>query len=310
MRRTPILIAAVFAASIARAGPADDGFAALQAEDARVAAVAYRLAIANTELCPAKGPVSGLVLHDALEYGPRDRPAAVAHFGLNGAPAVLAVAPGSPAEAAGVRAGDILLGVQDVGFNTVPPEPGAPASEAGVEGAAARLDQALAAGPAALRFARQGQEFSVEIRAIPGCAYRFQLYPSAQREASSNGRDSLVSTALVRYAARDEDLAVILGHEMAHNILGHPQHPVGSSRSRERAADYLGLYLAARAGYDVSGASAFWRAFGADDWRARWGFLTHPSPTARSRAVAATAAEIERKRQAGLPLEPGTGPGR
>lgn len=309
MRLRLLLIVSLLAASAARAAPIDDEFDALQAEDARVAAVAYRLVTANTDLCTAKTLASGITLHDALEYGPRDRLAAMRHFGLNGAPGVLAVAPGSPAEAAGIRSGDLLLGVGgDTGFNTVPPDADAPASEAGVDGATDLIEKVLSYGRARMSFQRQGREYQVYLTGVPACAYRFQLYPSATREASSNGRASLISTALTRYAARNEDMAVILGHEMAHNILGHPQHPKGSSRSRERQADYLGLYLAARAGYDVSGAADFWKRFGADDWRARVGLFTHPSPTARSRAMAAAAAEITAKRAAGQPLLPGPMP--
>lgn len=310
MRRALILIAAVLAASAARAAPVDDAFAALQTEDARVAAVAYRLSVGSTDLCPAKGPQSGLVLHDALEYGPQDRPAAMRDFGLSGAPGVLAVAPGSPAEAAGIRSGDTLLAVNDTGFNTVPPAADAPASRVGVAAAGELLNRALSAGPAVLELSRNGRAFKALLTAVPGCAYRFQLYPSSARGASSDGQTISVSTALTRYARRDEDLAVILGHEMAHNVLGHVQHPTGSSRERERQADYVGLYLAARAGYDISGASSFWKAFGADDWRARWGFLTHPSPSARSRALAAVAAEIAAKKAAGQPLLPASAPPR
>ncbi len=113
-----------------------------------------------------------------------------------------------------------------------------------------------------------------------------------------------VSTALARYAASDEDLALVIGHEMAHNVLRHSEKRAGRPRSRERAADHAGLYLTARAGYDIGGADAFWRRFGDDNWRARLGVLTHPSPTARSKAIAETAAEIARKRAAGEPLVP------
>lgn len=310
MRRVLLLISVILAASSARAEPVDGALAALQAEEARVAAVAYRLSVANTALCPQRSPQSGLVLHDALEYGPRDRPLVMRDFALGGAPGVLAVAPGSPAEDAGIRPGDILLAVNNTGFNTVPPPPDAPASQAGVAGARDLLDRALSAGPATLSLGRAGKTFQVRLTGAAGCAYRFQLYPSSERMAASDGRTISISTALTRYAERDEDLAVVLGHEMAHSVLGHVERPMGSSRGRERAADYFGLYLTARAGYDISGASAFWRQFGADDWRARMGILTHPSAGQRARALAATAAEIWARQAAGQPLLPSAAPPR
>jgi len=306
MRGLSIFFLFALAAS-AGAEPIDDALAALRAGDARVAAVAWRLTTANTDLCPAKGPQSGLVLHDALGYGPETRAAAVRDFHLIGAPAVLAVVKGSPADAAGLQPDDALLAVNGTNLEAPLPSLSAPAGAAQIETARRVLDTALSQGPATLSVARGGERREVRLSAVAGCAYQVQLLPSSERRGSSDGVRVSVTTALARYAERDEDLAVIIGHEMAHNLLRHQAERTGSSRSRERAADYVGLYLAARAGYDISGASEFWRRFGADDWRARFGILTHPSPTARSRALAAAAAEIARKQATGEPLVPDLG---
>lgn len=305
-----LLIAAALTGAADPAPTMDDALLALRQEDARVAAVAYRLATANTELCPEKGPQSGLLLQDALQYGPEVRPIAMRDFGLGGAPSVEAVAPGSPAQAAGLQPGDMLLSVDDARFYLVPPPEKAPASEAALNAERRLLDAALSRGPATISFLRAGKAMTAKVDPVQGCAYRFELYPSPKREASSDGSTVMVSSALTRYADRDEDLAVILGHEMAHNVLHHVQHPTGTSHSRERAADYVGAYLAARAGYDISGAPDFWRRFGEDNWGADLGFLTHPSPTSRSRALAAVAAEIAAKKAAGQPLAPASAPPR
>ena len=66
----------------------------------------------------------------------------------------------------------------------------------------------------------------------------------------------------------------------------------------------MGLYLTARAGYDVRGAADFWRAFAADFSAADFVQLTHPG--SRSRIAQETAArdEILRKQAAGVALLP------
>jgi hypothetical protein len=278
-------------------------FAALQALEARVAAVAYRLTTANTELCRDRGPQTGLTLHDAQQYSPADRAEAVRFFHLTDAPAVMAVAPDSPAGRAGLRAGDVITAVNGQSLHGPAPIDG-PASYQGVARALSWIEGALRQGPAVLSVPRGGETLSLTLQPARGCAYQVQLVPSPSMTASADGRVVSLTTALARYAARDEDLAVVIGHEMAHNLLQHRLNAAGSSRSRERAADRVGLYLTARAGYDITGASDFWRQFGDDSWRARLGVLTHPSPTARSQAVAATAAEIAARRAAGEPLVP------
>lgn len=299
-------LCAALSACAATAAPVTDAateFTALQALEARVAAVAWRLTSANTELCPDTGPQTGLTLHDARQYAPESRARAVRHFHLTDAPAVLAVAPGSPADRAGLKPGDVITAVNDASLAS--PEPtGGPASYAGVQRSLALIDAALAQGPATLTVPRGGEARRLTLRPVTGCDYEAQLIPSPAMEASSDGRVVSLTTALARYAASDEDLALVIGHEMAHNVLRHRDNRADSSRDRERAADRVGLYLTARAGYDISRAGDFWRRFGDDNWRARLGVLSHPSPTARSRAVTAVAQEIARERAAGQPLVP------
>lgn len=306
-----VILAATATATAAQPDPGvDDGLAALRQQDARVNAIAFRLATANVELCTAKGPQSGLLLQDAHEYGPKVRAAAIHDLGLSGAPSIEAVAPGSPAAQAGLQPGDTLLSINSARFYLSPPKPDAPATNAILDRERDLLDGALAIGPATVEFLRAGKPMRASIAPVPGCAYRFELYPSPKLEASSDGRRVLISSAFTRFADRDDDLAVLLGHEMGHNILDHVAHPTGSARSRERAADYWGAYLAARAGYDVLGAVTLWRRVGEDSWIQNFAVFGHPSPTARSRAMEAVAAEIRAKRAAGQPLVPDSGANR
>jgi beta-barrel assembly-enhancing protease len=132
----------------------------------------------------------------------------------------------------------------------------------------------------------------------------------------------------------------VLGHEMAHNAMRHRDRLAASTRlaraggligsvligavtgvgvdlyslaargtketrlTLEREADYVGMYFAARAGYDVSRAMPFWRRFAADYPAATYTRSSHPGSPERALNIAATADEIASKRSSQLALTP------
>jgi predicted Zn-dependent protease len=122
----------------------------------------------------------------------------------------------------------------------------------------------------------------------------------------------VMTTAMLGYARSEDELAVVLGHELSHSILGHQGlrdeegllaglgiKPNAMWR-REEAADRLGLRLMAAAGYNLDAAIPFWdRYLGQYDWFPQI-FRSHPSRGARERIaqqeIAAIRAEQARMR--------------
>ena len=111
----------------------------------------------------------------------------------------------------------------------------------------------------------------------------------------------------VQIARRCDEAAFVIGHELAHNILRHRAllDKLGRSpenyRQTERAADRLGLWLMANAGYDTSAASAFMQR-----WARRRGPILFPESThdgwkTRQRTIAEvrTAADDNARRLTG-----------
>jgi predicted Zn-dependent protease len=72
----------------------------------------------------------------------------------------------------------------------------------------------------------------------------------------------------------------------------------------EREADYIGLYIAARAGYDPHKAIHYWRRLSVHEPSSINGGLTHPSNPSRFVAMQKTIAEIEAKQRSRLLLLP------
>ena len=73
-----------------------------------------------------------------------------------------------------------------------------------------------------------------------------------------------VTSGMMDYASSDDELAMVLGHEFAHLLLGHGWTLPRWRGAREAEADHLGLYLGARAGYRPAAALAFWRRLAVD----------------------------------------------
>lgn len=285
--------------------------------DERVARVAQRLSDANADLCPTVRLSAGWALHAAGQYSQELRPVAEARFGLEGdLPGVVAVPPDSAAAAAGVRRGDLILAVGD---DTL--EPGAVRGPPAFDGLAAnlrRLDLALSRGPVMLTVRRDGDVRQIELEPRLSCGYDVQLNPSDELNARADGRRLFISTAMAGFTTSDDELAVILGHELAHHVLRHrswdesggsgrranPAAGQPESRNAEQQADRVGLFLAARAGYDPAVAPVYWRRFGASNGWARYPQFRHGSAGARAVALEAVQAEIETLRREGKPILP------
>jgi len=300
------------------AAPAEQRLIALTDLDQRVARVGYRLSAANAELCPAVRNSAGWLLHAASQYSSELRPHAESRFGLDGdLPGLLAVPDGSAADRAGLRRGDLVLSVNGEALTRGVDR--RTAAYEGVEANIRTLDLALAAGPVELGVRREGQDRTVRLTPQRACGYDVQLDPSDELNARADGKRLFITTAMAGFTATDDELALVLGHELAHHVLGHRGWHEAETRGRqtqtvpalsataggtERQADRVGLYLAARAGYDTAVAPAFWRRFGEYNWRVRYPQWNHPSAEARARALKAVQAEISARRASGQPLVP------
>jgi hypothetical protein len=286
----------------------------LRRDDLRVALVGYRLALAGTPSCPERYPLTGLLFHHLAEYEPRDRPLMVARYGLDRGPGVLAVLGGTPAARAGLVAGDVLLAVNGRSLPSgasVAAEPKRDKWRRLADEAEGELEAGLRHGPVDLRVLREGRELSLRLGSIPACLGRVRLARSTQVNAFATGRTVVMTLAMLKFLRSDDELAVVLGHELAHNIFHHPAMrgedgvlaSIGIKPSamwkREETADRFGLRLMAAAGYDLNSAIPFWRRYLRKyDWFPQI-FRSHPSLGARERIAAEEIAAIRRER-AGL----------
>ena len=137
-----------------------------------------------------------------------------------------------------------------------------------------------------------------------------------------------VTYGMLRFVDSDDELAVVMGHEVAHLVKGHiiksiptqiiaillgtiVQQEAGTggeiaaqairapfSREFEREADYFGLLYAHRAGYDIERGIEFWERFAVEipASLSRSYLSTHPSSPERLLRVIKTVKEIKGQR--------------
>lgn len=294
----------------------------LNAVDARVAGVAWRLARANADLCPVTRTRAGWTLQSASQYGAELRPLAEARYGLDGdLPGLLAAPEDSPAAAAGLAPGDLILSV-----NGQPLSRGAGASESydGLQANIALLDEAAARGPVQLRVRRGGVEREVMVRPVSACVYPTQVEVTGVLRSRADGRNIFISDGMVGIAADDDQLAFVLAHELAHAVLEHRTQPDvtgvrgasnwaitlrrGLSLSAEADADRMGLFLLTRAGFDPHAAVEFLTRYEEADRGARYaqinaGGVYEPAPV-RRRALQPVLADITARKAANRALIP------
>lgn len=280
-------------AAIAEPATRDQGaLSELRASDVRVLSVGDRLATANAPFCRSIENSAGLTLHHIGQYP--DAIAARASFGFAGDYAVLALVADGPAAQAGLRTDDAVVSLNGTPLAPPPAELAAidqPAAYRPIAWADARLRAALRAGPVQLGVLRNGAPVEITITGMPACSSRFELRPSTDYGASADGDIVGITSAMLAFMADDDELAAILAHEMAHNLLEHRKRLNAAGVKRglmqqlgrnarltletEIEADRLSIWLMANAGFDPEGAVRFWTRYGKQRGKGIFSAPTH-----------------------------------
>ncbi len=247
----------------------------------------------NAELCAKTRADFGIITHTKKSYPKYLRDAAARRLAAGDTHTVLLVRGGSPADKAGIKRGDIIIG-----------DKGKPVSA---------NDKSLKDADS-LHIRRAGQDMNIALKANTICDYDVVLKMSGAVNAYANGRAIIVTTAMMDFAASDDELALVIGHELAHNTMRHIPKAIWNTlisgfatrttRPFESEADYVGLYYMARAGYKLDGVEDFWRRLGVQHPKSIVRAKTHPVTPARLLAIRMAAEEIKAKRAAGEKMVP------
>lgn len=154
------------------------------------------------------------------------------------------------------------------------------------------LERMLAATPAdaavTLSLRRGGKEYATTMRGVPICGARviYKLNDGLDAYADSESGNLAITSGMIAFNGRDDALAMVIAHELAH-IINRDGKAGGVSQRRdmEDAADMAGAGLVQCAGYDLTAATRFYADYNKHDWL-RWiRDPTHRSMKSRARRV-------------------------
>ncbi len=285
------------------------------------------LLVANADLC---GDVVAADPGVLLWFGGginKEFRAAAESIGLGLRAEVIAVAPDSPAARAGIRIGDEVRRVNGV---NLPLDRTAPQVWQQAMVAAARQ------GEWSIDLLRGDRDVRLQLETQRGCGYPAYVVDGNEVNAFADGKAMYITRGMMRFAQDDQELSLVLSHELAHNLMSHISKKktnaglglvldllaaVGGVNTRgafsnmaasaysqefEAEADYVGVYLLERAGIDTAGAADFWRRMAAEhpaNIRNNHS-ASHPATSRRFIAIEQTVEEIAAKRASGQALKP------
>lgn len=174
------------------------------------------------------------------------------------------------------------------------------------------------------------------------CEYDLVISDKEGINAFADGEKVYFTGAMLQVASDENHLAFVLAHELAHNMMDHParvsRNTMGGSLlgtaldigaaaagvatggafgqlggqatllryspSFELEADYIGLYIVERAGYQIEKAPNFWRAMAKHHPQNIYNSTTHPTNPERFVVMNKTINEIRSKQKLGLSMLP------
>jgi Zn-dependent protease with chaperone function len=270
----------------------------LAAQETHLATIAYRIGTASAGICPHREMMTGMVVHDLTQYDRGVRPAISQAFSLTSGVGVLGLVPDGAAARAGLQIDDEILAVGGRSVEDPSAQQGGSRSSWRMERFQQAMQAALNAGPTELLIRRRGELRTLSLEGQAGCGGRLSLTNSSVQNAWSDGTHVVVTTGLSRMAGSDDEIAFVIAHEMAHNILDHSrraQKPMGifgfglsRARRSETDADRFAVRLMSGGGYRPAGGVAFLQKASRRMW---WSVsLDHPGFGRRIRTVQAAIA--------------------
>ncbi len=301
----------------------------------RLYRIGYPILENGTALCKDKiHPSIGVIAWNSYHFSEEWQDVIKNKYSINDLLQFVYVIPGSPAHVAGLKSKDVPVSINN--WNV-------PIGEDAEKEFYKYLAKVLKDGERISISVQRGQE-QISIDVVPRnvCKYGLLLKRDDIKNAYADGERIVVHSGLMDFFKTDEEAALVISHELAHNAMGHIDAKkqnltmaglaglvidlaaafagvntegqftdiaaragaAAYSAEFEQEADYVGLYFMALAGYEIDNAANFWRRMAIQNPESITMKTSHPTTPERFLAIEHAVDEIKNKKQAGLPLEP------
>ena len=247
----------------------------------RLQNIGWSILSKNADLCKKKSNYSfGITYVDILDLPKEDhvlykslfnkniKPEFFKKYNIGSFPVIASVAKGSPAYAALLKKDDIILKINNkvpINFRIL-------------------LNKSISNSPLLeLQILRKNKILDIKLKGKKICNYNIQALPSGFPNAFADGKKIFITIAAIKLARTDDELAFLIGHELAHNIydfnsketseaftlvINYKDRPkirelknlfVWSSQRKEIRADVESVHLAYRGGYNLENINDYWR---------------------------------------------------
>ncbi len=183
-------------------------------------------------------------------------------------PVVISVAPRSPAYNAGLQEGDKIITVNNIEGSKIRNKISALSNN----------NEMLK-----LRIIRENKKHDISILGEEICSFNVQPLPSTIPNAYADGFKIYITIPAIKFSNSDDELAFLIGHELAHNILHYKSNGIPEAETlpisyqekpklrrtmdifvwqslrREQEADIKGIHYAIKGGYNLKKAADYWR---------------------------------------------------
>lgn len=297
--------------------------------------VSYPILTKNSQLCGERiTPSIGMDVWNIKNIKWGYRTAARETFGVHSGLTVSYIADKSPAAKAGIKSGDLILAINDQS----PKEDDEEANKL-------LYDELKNSEYKKIKFdlERNGKTFTAFVTPVAACNYPI-IYEDENTDlnAWADGQSIHVTKTIIKFTENDNELALIVSHEMAHNVMQHidkqTQNAIiggigglavdailigagvstGNEFSRfgqnlgasaysidfEKEADYVGMYFMERSGYNSKNVADVWRRFALESPQSVTRKYTHPTTPERYLAINRAYEEIKSKKAKGIALIP------
>ncbi len=295
----------------------------------RLDRVGWPILKAGLQFCEdRKAKAVGIIYANKHDFEGEYQDIAISKFGLGDTLKIINVIETTPAAESGLQEGDILISVNN---KNVPI--GKNASKDFTKFLRIETEENY---QITFGVKRDGLNEIINVIPVGACDYPLIVSGDDIVNASADGNTIVVTQGMMSFATTDDELALVVGHELAHNSMRHIDakrlnafggllidilfavlgaNTQGAfsnmaaqaySQEFEAEADYVGLYINELADYEIQDAAYFWRRMGVkhpgsiDKSHA----TSHPSSPERFVSIEDTINEINQKKAAGEELMP------